>query len=189
MIPESDTRPSVGPRSPERARHRPCSEPKQHRGHREELAAGGGAQRHALRAHSLLTVNRSPRLLELPTITEPRGNLSYLEQEAQVPFEIRRVYWLQVVPAGEVRGGHAFREAEEIIIALSGSVDVMIHDGKAEQTYSLNRADAAVHVPRMHWRELRGFSTSSLALIVASTAADEADYIRDFDVFRSLIRQ
>jgi hypothetical protein len=132
-------------------------------------------------------VKSTTRLFELPRIAEARGNLSYLEEEAQVPFEISRVYWIHDVPGGEARGGgHAFREAEEVIVALSGSFEVLVHDGSDTTIFTLNRAFVGLHVPPMHWRELRNFSTNSLALLVASTGFDEADYVRDFDAFRSL---
>lgn len=130
-------------------------------------------------------MTRRARLLELPRITDSRGNLSYLEEEAQIPFEIRRVYWIHDIPGGEVRGGHACRETEEIIIGLSGSLDVLLHDGSDERSYTLNRSYVGLHVPRMHWRELRNFSTNSLVLVVASTGYDGDDYIRHFEAFRA----
>lgn len=126
----------------------------------------------------------SARLFDLPRILDERGNLSFLQEKDQVPFDIRRVYWIYDVPGGEERGSHAFRLTDEIVIALSGSFDVVLHDGQTEFTHSLNRSYNALHVPRMHWRTLRNFSTNSLALILASTEYDATDYLRDFDEFR-----
>ena len=128
----------------------------------------------------------SVRLLELPRILDRRGNLSFLEEDAQIPFEVRRVYWIYDVPGGELRGSHAFRKTDEIIIALSGSFDVVLHDGTAERTWSLNRSYVGLYVPKMLWRTLQNFSTNSVALILSSTNYYEDDYIRDFDEFSRL---
>lgn len=127
-----------------------------------------------------------PGLIDLPKFVDPRGNLSFIEEDTHLPFKIRRVYWIYDVPGGEHRGGHAFRETEELIVALSGSFDVVLHDGEREFRYHLNRSYYGVHVPRMMWRMLESFSTNSLALIIASTDYDENDYIRDFDEFKSI---
>jgi len=99
---------------------------------------------------------------------------------------IKRVYWIYDVPSGELRGGHAFRETEELIIALSGSFDVKLQDGIKEYNFSLNRSYYGVLIPKMFWRTLENFSTNSLALIIASTEYDPTDYIRDFDEFKKL---
>jgi len=104
----------------------------------------------------------------------------------QVPFAIQRVYWIYDVPGGQVRGSHAFHRTQEVIIALSGSFDVVLHDGQQEQTYSLNRSYVGLFVPEMYWRTLQNFSTNALTLVLASTTYDEADYIRDFERFRAL---
>jgi len=127
-----------------------------------------------------------PRLINLPTFLDPRGNLSFIEEDTHLPFKIRRVYWIYDVPGGEHRGGHAFRETEELIVALSGSFDVVLHDGQTEHRFSLNRSYYGVYVPKMMWRMLENFSTNSLALIIASTDYDETDYIRDFVEFKTL---
>ena len=103
-----------------------------------------------------------------------------------LPFKIRRVYWIYDVPGGEIRGGHAFRETDELIVALSGSFDVILHDGKEQVVFNLNRSYYGVLVPRMIWRSIENFSTNSLALIIASTDFDDKDYIRDFQTFKSL---
>src|SRR5665648_1247546 len=124
-----------------------------------------------------------PRLIYLPKILDDRGNLTYVEEQKHCPFTINRVYWIFDVPGGEFRGSHAFRENEELITALSGSFDIVLHDGKREYRYSLNRSYNGLYVPKMIWRKMKNFSTNSLALIVASTTYDEHDYIRDYDLF------
>lgn len=128
-----------------------------------------------------------PQLIDLPRFFDPRGNLSFIEEDTHLPFKIRRVYWIYDVPGGEHRGSHAFRETEELIIALSGSFDVVLHDGEQEHRFSLNRSYYGVYVPRMMWRMLEDFSTNSLALIIASTDYSETDYIHDFNEFKNLI--
>ena len=129
-----------------------------------------------------------PFLLDLPKVEDFRGNLSFIEEDSQLPFRIRRVYWIYDVPGGESRGGHAFRNTEELIVALSGSFDVVLHDGSKEYRYHLCRSYFGVYVPKMLWRSLENFSTNSLALIIASTDFAEEDYIRSFDEFRLLSR-
>lgn len=126
-------------------------------------------------------------LMNLPKYLDPRGNLSYIEEDTHLPFKIRRVYWIYDVPGGESRGGHAFRETEELIIALSGSFDVIIHNGTNELRFHLCRSYYGLYVPKMIWRRLENFSTNSLALIIASTDFSEEDYIRDFDQFKYLL--
>lgn len=123
----------------------------------------------------------------LPKILDERGNLSFIEENNHVPFKIKRVYWIYDVPGGEFRGSHAFRETEELIIALSGSFDVVLHDGKTEQRFSLNRPYKGVYVPQMIWRKLENFSTNSLALILASTEYNKRDYVREFDEFLKIV--
>jgi hypothetical protein len=127
-----------------------------------------------------------PELINLPKVLDLRGNLSFIEEETHLPFSIKRVYWIYDVPGGEYRGGHAFRETEELIVALSGSFDVVLHDGEEKLCFSLNRSYYGVLVPKMIWRKLENFSTNSLALIIASTEFSEADYIRDFEEFEKL---
>lgn len=131
-------------------------------------------------------VSESPRILALPKIADIRGNLTFLQNRTHLPFEIRRVYWIYDVPGGKVRGSHAFRETQEVIIALSGSFDVILHDGQKEYQFHLNRAYYGLFVPQMLWRTLVNFSTNAVALILASTPYDEADYIRDFSLFKQL---
>jgi len=125
-----------------------------------------------------------PRLIDLPKILDDRGNLSFLQESDQIPFKIRRAYWVYDVPGGEVRGSHAFHRSHELIIALSGSFDVVVHNGSEEQVFSMKRSYHALEIPPLNWRTLRDFSTNSLALILASTEYHENDYIRAFDKFQ-----
>ena len=126
------------------------------------------------------------RIIELAKISDPRGNLSVIEEFKDIPFKIERAYWIYDVPGGEMRGGHAFKTTDEIIIALSGSFDVVLDDGKQKTTHSLNRSYFGLYVPGGYWRELSNFSTNSLALVLASTKYDANDYIRDYDEFKKL---
>jgi oxalate decarboxylase/phosphoglucose isomerase-like protein (cupin superfamily) len=127
------------------------------------------------------------RIIQLPKILDPRGNLSFFENANQIPFEIKRTYWIYDVPGGEVRGSHAFKKSTEFIVALSGSFDVVLHDGEKEVKYSLNRSYYGLYVPNLYWRRIENFSTNSLSLIVSSISYDVNDYIRDFEEFK-LIR-
>lgn len=128
------------------------------------------------------------RIIELPKISDPRGNLSVIEVFKQIPFKIDRSYWIYDVPGGEHRGGHAFKETEELIIALSGSFDVVINDGYEKHSFSLNRSYYGLYVPKGLWREMQNFSTNSLALILASTKYNASDYIRNFEEFKEFIK-
>ncbi len=123
------------------------------------------------------------KTIDLPKMVDPRGNLSFIEGERHVPFAVRRVYWVYDVPGGEVRGGHAYRRNEELIVALSGSFDVVLDDGARRKVFSLNRSYHGLWVPRMVWRRLENFSTNALALVLASESYDAEDYIRDHDDF------
>jgi hypothetical protein len=118
---------------------------------------------------------------------DPRGNLSFVEAQDHIPFQIKRTYCIYDVPGGETRGGHAFKENHEFIIALSGSFDVLLNDGNAEQRFSLNRSYYGLYVPSMLWRSMEKFSTNSLAVGLSNIQYDESDYIRDFDNYLSLI--
>lgn len=129
------------------------------------------------------------QVIQLPKIVDERGNLSFVEELHHIPFSIERVYWIYDVPGGEIRGAHAFREQEEFIVALSGSFDVVLHDGVEERRYHLNRSYMGIYVPRMTWRRLENFSTNSLCLVLSSTRYAEDDYIRDFDEFVFLSRE
>lgn len=129
------------------------------------------------------------RIIKLPKIYDERGNLSFIEGLNHIPFAIERTYWIYDVPGGEFRGSHAFRHQQEFIVALSGSFDVVLHDGVNERKYQLNRSYRGLYVPRMMWRRMENFSTNSLCLILSSTRYDEADYIRDFDEFLLQLKQ
>lgn len=125
-----------------------------------------------------------PEILPLPKILDPRGNLTFLENGAQVPFDIRRAYWIYDVPGGEERHGHAFRRASEMIVALSGSFDVVVDNGNGEERFHLGRSFYGLHVPAMTWRRIDNFSTNSVALVLSSTSYDESDYIRDKELWK-----
>ena len=125
-------------------------------------------------------------LVNLPKILDKRGNLSFIEEFKNIPFKRARVYWIYEVPGGEVRGGHAYRENEEFIVALSGSFDVVLDDGKKKKIFSLNRSYYGLYVPKGLWREMNNFSTNSLALVLASTTYNREDYIFDYDSFKCL---
>jgi hypothetical protein len=127
------------------------------------------------------------KLLQFPKIFDPRGNLTFLQNSDQVPFEIQRVFWTYDVPGGETRGGHAYYKQEEIIIALSGSFDVVITDKDGTETkYSLNRSYYGLYIPAMTWRHMENFSTNSLGLHLSSSVFDAEDYLRDFEQYKSL---
>ena len=126
-------------------------------------------------------------LIELPKILDKRGNLSFFENSNQIPFDIKRTYWIYDVPGGELRGSHAFKKSHEFIIALSGSFDIVLHDGNKEKKYSLNKSYYGLYVPNLLWRRLENFSTNSLALIVSSISYDSHDYIRGFEEFKTII--
>ena len=123
------------------------------------------------------------RIVELPKFADPRGNLSFVEQLNHIPFEIKRTYWIYDVPGGENRGGHAFKENQEFIVALSGAFDVIVDDGLNKKKYTLNRSYYGLYVPAGLWREMENFSTNSLALEFGSIHYDENDYIRDYDEY------
>ena len=124
------------------------------------------------------------KLISLPKFLDVRGNLSFVEQLQHIPFEIKRSYWIYDVPGGQVRGGHAYRENEEFIIALSGSFDVILDDGKQRQEFLLNRSYMGLYVPKGIWRQMQNFSTNSLALVLASTFFDKNDYIYDYERYK-----
>jgi hypothetical protein len=125
------------------------------------------------------------KMIDLPKIPDPRGNLSIIEEEIHLPFKIERAYWIYDVPGGQVRGGHAFRVQQELIVALSGSFDVVIEDGSAKKTYSLNRSYYGLYIPAGLWRQMQNFSTNSLAMVLSSTHFFASDYIREYDEFQT----
>lgn len=127
-----------------------------------------------------------PQIIDLPKFLDARGNLSFVEQVNHIPFEIRRTYWLYDVPGGEARGGHAYKENQEFIVALSGSFDVVLDNGIEKNVFTLNRSYYGLYVPKGLWREMENFSTNSLAMILSSTDYDANDYIRDYNAFLKL---
>lgn len=124
-----------------------------------------------------------PAIIELPKFLDARGNLSFAEQNNHIPFEIMRTYWIYDVPGGENRGGHAYKETEEFIIAISGGFDVIVDDGKERKTFTLNRSYYGLYIPKGVWREITNISTNSLALEFASTVYNADDYVRDYDEY------
>ena len=126
------------------------------------------------------------RTIEFPIIHEPRGNLSFIEGDIHVPFPIKRVYYLYDVPGGAMRGGHAHKELQQVIIALSGSFDVILDDGKGREKFSLNRSYYGLSLPNMIWRELENFSSGAVCLVLASERYDESEYIREYDDFKAI---
>lgn len=126
------------------------------------------------------------KIVELPRFLDARGNLSFVEQLNHIPFEIKRTYWIYDVPGGEIRGGHAFKQNQEFMVALSGSFDVEIDDGENKKTFTLNRSYYGLYVPAGLWREINNFSTNSLALEFGSEHYSQEDYIREYDEFLKL---
>lgn len=127
-----------------------------------------------------------PRIIDLPKIGDKRGNLSLVEEFKHIPYKIERTYWIYDVPGGEKRGGHAYRENQEFIVALSGSFDVVLDDGIEKKLYSLNRSYYGLYVPKGWWRQMENFSTNALALVLASTPYTKEDYIYDYQEFKNM---
>ena len=127
------------------------------------------------------------KVFDIPKILDERGNLSFIEKGEIVNFDVKRVYWIYDVPGGETRGGHAFKEQEEVIVALSGSFDVVIHDGVVQKVFSLNRSYLGLYIPGMCWRHMENFSTNAVCLVLASTLYSEDDYVYDFNNFLKLV--
>lgn len=125
------------------------------------------------------------RLVELPVVHNPQGNLTFIEGERHVPFDIARVYYLYDVPGGATRGGHAHRELQQLLVAMSGSLEIVIDDGANRKGIRLNRSYIGLYMPSMIWRELVDFSSGSVCMVLASAPYEEADYIRDYDEFRA----
>jgi dTDP-4-dehydrorhamnose 3,5-epimerase-like enzyme len=130
----------------------------------------------------------SIEIISFPKVSDRRGNLSFIESENHISFKIERCHWIYDVPGGEKRGGHAYKENQEFIVALSGSFDVMINDGKEEKTYHLNRSYYGLYIPAMIWREMKNFSTNSLALVLSSTYYNKNDYIYDYECFQQFVK-
>lgn len=129
---------------------------------------------------------KKTRIIALGKIRDKRGNLSVIQAGKNLPFDIARTYWIYDVPGGEHRGGHAYHKSQELVIALSGSFDIQVHDGENESIYHLDRCDRALYVPAGTWRRICNFATNSTALVIASTPYSPRDYIRDFSKFTEL---
>jgi len=130
---------------------------------------------------------KNVQIINLPKVEDDRGNLSFLQNSDQIPFDIKRVYWVYDVPGGEHRGGHAYHTMQELIIALSGSFDVVLFDGKEEKKFTLNRSYYGLYVPKLIWRSLENFSTNALAFTATDQFFSENDYIRDLNTFKQLV--
>lgn len=126
------------------------------------------------------------KLIELPKFMDLRGNLSFVEQNNHIPFEIQRTYWIYDVPGGEDRGGHAYKTTDEFIIAIAGAFDVTVDDGVNQKTLSLNRSYYGLYIPKGLWRKMDNFSTASLALEFANTKYDRSDYIEDYEQYKTM---
>ncbi len=133
-------------------------------------------------------MEKTEKIISLPKIEDERGNLSFIQTGKELPFKIKRVYWIYDVPGGQIRGGHAFKQQDEVIIALSGSFDVIVNNGSNKKSHQLNRSYYGLYVPSGLWRHIENFSTNSVALIVSSTHYDELDYIRDFSDYLSYLK-
>jgi hypothetical protein len=132
---------------------------------------------------------KGPVIISFPKISDPRGNLTFLQSPQAIPFDIQRVFWTYDVPGGEQRGGHAYQQQEEVIIALSGSFDVVITNAAGQkEKFSLNRSYYGLYMPALTWRHIENFSTNSLALHLSSLAYDVNDYIRDFTLYQNKTR-
>jgi len=128
---------------------------------------------------------KKSQIIDIPVVHDKRGNLSVIESGKNIPFEIKRVYYLYDVPGGTKRGGHAHRKLEQLIIATSGSFDVILHNGKTKECYTLNRSNMGLYIPKMTWREIENFSSGAVCLVLASEHYDESDYIRNFKEFKN----
>lgn len=129
------------------------------------------------------------KIIDLPKVTDARGNLTFVEENKHIPFQIKRVYYLYDVPAGEARGGHAHKRLQQLIISANGSFDVVLDDGSKRKRFHLNRSYYGLYLPSMIWRELDNFSSGSVCLVLASELFEEDDYIRDYETFRKLVRK
>ncbi len=126
-------------------------------------------------------------IIDFPKIADERGNLSFFESKKELPFSIARTYWIYDVPGGEIRGGHAYKKLQEVVVALSGSFDIVLNDGQSTKRITLNRSYMGLYIPKMIWRHLENFSTNSLALIVSDKHYNGEEYIRDFEEYKQLV--
>lgn len=138
------------------------------------------------KANSLLA---KCKIIDLPKISDARGNLTFIEGYKHIPFEIKRVYYIYDVPGGESRGGHAHRRLQQFIVAASGSFDVIVDDGLKRKRFNLNRAYYGLYIPPMIWRELNNFSSGAVCLVLASEFYDESDYIRNYEEFKKAVKE
>ena len=129
------------------------------------------------------------KIIDLPMIKNPKGNLTFIEAGRQIPFDIRRVYYLYDIPGGEERGGHAHRALHQLIVAMSGSFDIRLDDGRAKKTVHMNRSYYGLYICPMIWREIDNFSSGAVCMALASEFYDEADYYRDYDQFIRDVRK
>ena len=127
------------------------------------------------------------KITELPKILDPRGNLTFIEGNSHIPFDIQRVYYLYDVPGGAERGGHAHKKLQQLIIAMSGSFDVVLDDGNEKKRFHLNRSYFGLYVPTMIWRELDNFSSGSVCMVLASNRYHESDYYRDYGQYLAAV--
>ena len=128
------------------------------------------------------------RILKFEKILDNRGNLSFIEEISSIPFKIERTYWIYDVPGGETRGGHAFKQQQEVIIALSGSFEVLTYDGEKEQTHFLNRSYYGLYIDKLVWRQMKNFSTNAVALVISSTEFDPSDYIYKREEYTAFLK-
>lgn len=127
------------------------------------------------------------KIIELPKINDPRGNLTFIQNNDQIPFKIERVYWIYNVPGGNSRVGTAFKKSKEFIVAITGSIEVEINFSKEVKTYTLSRPNKGLYIPNLTWRNLKSFSTNAVAMVVSSNKFDSKDYIRDYTRFKKLV--
>ena len=127
------------------------------------------------------------KIIELPRIASNKGNLTFIESKIHIPYEIKRIYYLYDVPGGESRGGHAHKMLQQVVIAASGSFDVVVYDGILKYRYHLNRSYYGLYIPKLVWRDLDNFSSGSVCLVLASEFYDEDDYIRDYEEYREVL--
>ena len=132
--------------------------------------------------------NEIPNIVEFPKLLDNRGNLSFIENDSHIPFTIARSYWIYDVPGGEIRGGHAYLDLQEMIVALSGSFDVILNNGEKETRFHLNRSYYGLYVPKLYWRSMENFSTNSVALILADKEYDSRQYLRSFEQFQLMAK-
>lgn len=127
------------------------------------------------------------RIIDLPKISDPRGNLTFIESARHIPFKFNRIFYLYDVPGGAVRAGHALKTCHQFIIAALGSFDVILNDGKEQKRFHFNRSYYGLYIPPLIWREIDNFSSGSVCLVLASEFYDESDYHRDYDAFRQAV--